>query len=222
MLIAISGMVGTGKTTLARALARYFGFAAALESAGEENPWLAPFYGEPDGMRRYALPLQLHVLARRMEMLRQIRAEQADWIIDRTWYEDAEIFARGLYEDGYLTPLEFDLYQRLYYELSHEPAAHAPRLLIFLDGPIEEIEARIVARGRPEEQGVPFEYWHALHARYQRWARSFHLCRMLALDIRSFDVVADPGAVDRVASLVRAALGKELTRAAVQFRLGLQ
>lgn len=221
MLIAIAGMVGTGKTTLARALARYFGLAAALESVDEDNPWLGLFYGEPDGQRRYALPLQLHFLAKRMETLRRIRAEGSDWIIDRTWYEDAEVFARGLYEQGLLSPQEFDLYQRFYYELSHGPAARPPRLLIYLDGPLHEIQTRIVARGRVEEQDVPLEYWSALHERYQRWIRGFHLCRVLPLDIRYYDVTADGDAVERVANLVRGALGRDLARAAVQFRLRL-
>lgn len=220
MLIAISGMVGTGKTTLARALARYFGFAVSLESTGDDNPWLGRFYGEPDGMRRYALPLQLHFLARRLEALRRMRSEGGEWIIDRTWYEDAEIFARGLYDQGFLSPLEFDLYQRLYYELSHAPAARPPRLLIYLHGPLHEIVTRITARGRAEEREVDPAYWSGLQQRYQRWIRSFRFSRVLPLDVRDYDVVDDPASTDRIAEMVRRALGRELRHAPVQFRLG--
>ena len=45
MLLAVAGMVGTGKTTLTRALARRFGLQMALESVDDENPWLTPYYG---------------------------------------------------------------------------------------------------------------------------------------------------------------------------------
>ena len=52
MLLGVAGMVGTGKTTLSRALAHRFGLQLALESVDADNPWLARFYvsrleGEP-------------------------------------------------------------------------------------------------------------------------------------------------------------------------------
>ncbi|MBI4545835.1 MAG: deoxynucleoside kinase [Gemmatimonadetes bacterium] len=219
MMIAVAGMVGTGKTTLARALARCFGFAVALESVGEENPWLPLFYGEPDGMRRYGLNLQLHFLATRMQSLRRMRAEGGDWILDRTWYEDAEIFARGLYEQGLLTPLEHRLYERLYTELSHSPAARPPRLMAYLHGPLELVVERVQQRGRPAEKEAPQEYWARLHARYRQWIGGFRFCTVLPLDIREHDLVADPGAVERVALKVQRCLGRDLEKAAVQYRL---
>ena len=54
MLIGVAGMVGTGKTTLAHALAARFGLQIALESVDADNPWLESFYGGPDEMRAYA------------------------------------------------------------------------------------------------------------------------------------------------------------------------
>ena len=65
MLLGVAGMVGSGKTTLVRALASRFGLQLALESVDQENPWLEPFYAGADGMRTYALHLQLHFLATR-------------------------------------------------------------------------------------------------------------------------------------------------------------
>ncbi len=97
LLIGVAGMVGAGKSTLAHALAQRFGLHLALESAGAENPWLDLYYGEGEESRRaYALRLQLHFLSARFESLRAMRACGGSWVLDRTWYEDAEIFARGL------------------------------------------------------------------------------------------------------------------------------
>jgi len=98
MLIGVAGMVGTGKTTLARALSERFGLQMALESVDADNPWLESFYGGPDEMRAYALQLQLHFLATRFASMRRMRGLGGSWVLDRTWYEDAEIFARGLFE----------------------------------------------------------------------------------------------------------------------------
>ena len=210
MLIGVAGMVGTGKTTLARALASRFGLQMALESVDAENPWLESFYGGEAEMRAYALHLQLHFLATRFASMRRMRGLGGSWILDRTWYEDAEIFARGLYEQGFMTSDEWTLYRRLYSELLHSPAARPPKLLIYLHGPLDVVVDRIATRGRPKEKDASPEYWAALHARYERWIAQFSQCPVLAIDIREYDLVADPNAVEEIAGRVRLQLEGEL------------
>jgi deoxyadenosine/deoxycytidine kinase len=210
MLIGVAGMVGTGKTTLARALAARFGLQTALESVDAENPWLESFYGGPEAMRAYALPLQLHFLATRFSSMRRMRGLGGSWVLDRTWYEDAEIFARGLYEQGWMTSDEWMLYRRLYAELLHSPAARPPRLLVYLDGPLDVVMARIQQRGRPKEREVAADYWAQLHTRYARWIDGFRHCRVLRLDVREYDLVNDANAVDDIAGRVRQELDGEL------------
>jgi len=205
MLIGIAGMVGSGKSTLTRALAARFGLQHALESVDDENPWLDRFYeGGSEAMRRHALQLQLHFLATRFESMRRIRGAGGSWVLDRTWYEDAEVFARGHFEDGVMTPLEWELYRRLYAELLHSPAARPPRLLVYLHAPLDTIISRIRIRGRPKERDTPDSYWAALHARYGQWITGFRGCPVLSLDVRDYDLVADPAAIEAIAARVRA------------------
>ena len=52
---------------------------------------------------------------------------------------------------GYMTSDEWTLYRRLYAELLHSPAARPPRLLIYLQGPLDVITERI-ARARTAER----------------------------------------------------------------------
>lgn len=211
MLIGVAGMVGAGKTTLSRALATRFGLQLALESVDEHNPWLPRFYaGGPEAMRQHALHLQLHFLATRFESMRRIRGMGGSWVLDRTWYEDAEIFARGLAEQELMSADEWELYSRLYGELLHAPAARPPRLMVYLHAPLETLLERIQRRGRAKEKDVDIAYWAALHARYERWAATFRHCPMLRLDVREYDLVADPHAVDYIAGRVRQQLGPEL------------
>jgi deoxyadenosine/deoxycytidine kinase len=207
MLIGIAGMVGSGKSTLTRALAARFGLQHALESVDDENPWLDRFYaGGSEAMRQHALQLQLHFLATRFASMRRIRGAGGSWVLDRTWYEDAEIFARGHFEDGVMTGMEWELYRRLYMELLHSPAARPPRLMVYLHAPLDTIVARIRMRGRPSERDTPESYWAALHGRYERWIAAFRGCPVLSLDVRDYDLVADPTAIEAIAARVRARL----------------
>ncbi|MBC7840950.1 MAG: deoxynucleoside kinase [Gemmatimonadaceae bacterium] len=211
MLLAVAGMVGTGKTTLTRALATRFGLAVALESVDDDNPWLTSYYGaDPGAQRQFALRLQLHFLATRFHAMRKMRAQGGGWILDRTWYEDAEIFARGLYESDVMSRHEFDLYQRLYTELLTGPAARPPRLLIYLHGSLDLVVARIGQRGRVAERDMPPSYWKALHARYATWIGGFRRCPILELDIRDYDLLRDPAAIDDIAASVRRRLEPEI------------
>jgi deoxyadenosine/deoxycytidine kinase len=211
MLLGIAGMVGSGKTTLARSLAARFGLQLALESVDQENPWLEPFYSSPEGMKQYALHLQLHFLATRFASMRRMRGLGGSWILDRTWYEDAEVFAAGLHEQALLSGEEWQLYRRLYAELLHAPAARPPRLLIYLHAPLETILTRIAARGRPKERDTERAYWEQLHARYTRWIAGFRHCPVLFIDVREYDLFKDPsGAAEEIAARVGQRLEREL------------
>lgn len=210
MLIGIAGMVGTGKTTLSRALAARFGLQLALESVDADNPWLARFYGGPEAMRTYALHLQLHFLATRFASMRRMRGSGGSWVLDRTWYEDAEVFARGQYEQGLMSDDDWDLYQRLYAELLYSPAARPPRLLLYLHAPLDVVLQRIATRGRAKEKDAAVDYWTDMHRRYERWIASFRRCPVLTLDVREYDLLADPTAIDDVAARLRVRLEGEL------------
>jgi deoxyadenosine/deoxycytidine kinase len=213
MLIGVAGMVGAGKSTLTRALAARFGLQLAPESVAD-NPWLEPYYaGGAESRRAYALRLQLHFLATRFESMRRIRGQGGGWVLDRTWYEDAEVFARGLWEDGVMSAAEWRLYQQLYGELLHSPAARPPRLLVYLHGPLDVIAGRIARRGRPAERDTDPAYWAALHRRYERWFFAFRRAPVLSIDVREYDLLEDPRAIDRVAARVRRRLEPELPQA---------
>ena len=70
--------------------------------------------------------------------------------------------------------------------------------------------ARIRTRGRPKEKETPESYWATLHARYERWLADFRACPVLRLDVRGYDLVADPRAIEDIATRVREKLEPEI------------
>jgi deoxyadenosine/deoxycytidine kinase len=211
VLLGIAGMVGSGKSTLARSLASRFGLQLALERVDQENPWLEAFYSSPESMRSYALNLQLHFLATRFASMRRMRGLGGSWVLDRTWYEDAEVFAGGLHEQGLMSDDEWQLYRRLYAELLYAPAARPPRLLIYLHAPLPTILYRIAERGRAMERHVDTGYWERLHARYASWIAGFRHCPVLFIDVREYDLHGHPSdAIEEISARVRQRLEREL------------
>ena len=57
---------------------------------------------------------------------------------------------------------------------------------------------------------MPLDYWRALHERYERWIGQFRHCPVLALDVRAYDLVTDPAAIEDIAGRVRQQLEGEL------------
>ena len=204
-------MVGSGKSTLARSLASRFGLQLALERVDQESPWLEAFYSSPESMRSYALNLQLHFLATRFASMRRMRGLGGSWVLDRTWYEDAEVFAGGLHEQGLMSDDEWQLYRRLYAELLYAPAARPPRLLIYLHAPLPTILDRIAERGRAMERYVDAGYWERLHARYAGWIAGFRQCPVLFIDVREYDLHGHASdAIEEISARVRQRLEREL------------
>src|SRR3954469_8942429 len=98
IFIEVAGNIGTGKTTLAQMLSKRFGWTAHFESVSD-NPYLADFYAN---MSRWSFPLQVFFLNHRFRAHQEVSLGTNSAIQDRSIYEDANIFARNLFEQGYM------------------------------------------------------------------------------------------------------------------------
>ena len=112
------------------------------------------------------------------------------WVLDRTWYEDAEVFARGLYEQRFMTASGMGSLR------SACTASYYTRLRLgrpvcscISTRPLTTILDRIADRGRPKERDTSVEYWTALHTRYADWIAGFHRCPVLSIDVREYDII---------------------------------
>jgi deoxyadenosine/deoxycytidine kinase len=189
MLIAVSGNIGAGKTTLVSRLAEHFGCKAEYE-ATEDNPYLERFYQD---MKRWAFPLQVYFLSHRFRQGLRLRDSKKGIILDRTIYEDAHVFARNLHQSAYMTDTDYQTYLSLYQSMVE--LIPPPDLLIYLKASPEKLGNRISGRGakgeRAFEQNIPNQYLQDLNQLYESWINHYHHSPVLKLNVDDVDLAKD-------------------------------
>jgi deoxyadenosine/deoxycytidine kinase len=179
--IAVAGNIGAGKSTLTRLLSHAFGWEPFYEAAAE-NPYLADFYAD---MTRWSFHSQVFYLGKRLEHHRQIIDHPGNVVQDRTVYEDAEIFARNLYDQGQMSERDYDAYKRLYRAVSS--FLPPPDLIIYLKGSVDTLIEHIERRGHDYERAIPRDYLERLNRLYDAWIEDWTLCRVLTIDMDQMD-----------------------------------
>jgi deoxyadenosine/deoxycytidine kinase len=183
--VAVAGTIGAGKTSLVAWLAKHYGLQPFYEP-NENNPYLADFYKD---MARWAFHSQAFFLAHKLELHQQLEQSTSPSVIDRTIYEDAEIFARNLYAQRLMDKRDWEVYQRLYAGL--RKALRPPDVLIALRCSLRTAKKRIQVRKRPMEAAIPDSYLSRLHRLYSRWFASYELSPIVIIDTDKMDYVED-------------------------------
>src|SRR2546426_1368026 len=161
--LAIAGNIGVGKTELTLRLSEELGWAAYFEPV-IQNPYLDPFY---ENMPRWSFHLQIYFLSERFKAQAEIGASPAPFIQDRTIYEDAEVFAKTLYEQGSMTEVDYKNYAALFHVLV--TFLRGPDVILYLKASPEMLMRRISKRGRPSEQSITVGYSSRLGRAHDDW-----------------------------------------------------
>lgn len=170
MYITIAGIIGSGKTTLAKDLAQHFEAQERTTFLYMEDPdrndYLPDYYAGRG--HEISFPLQVQMLAQRLDQQMQIRARLAQCpqglvIEDRSIYEDYYVFCKDQAAQGMLGRLEMENLERL--QCAAGFAGRRPDILIFLDTQPEIALERIGKRGRPYETKIDTPWLQRLRAR---------------------------------------------------------
>ncbi|MBM3425881.1 MAG: deoxynucleoside kinase [Bacteroidetes bacterium] len=187
MHLAVSGNIGSGKTTLTEKLAKHYGWKAEFEAV-DNNPYLPDFY---EDMKRWSFHLQVYFLNSRFNQLKTIQSSSESTIQDRTIYEDAYIFAANLYKSNLLTERDYANYKSLFDSMiSH---VKAPDLLIYLKADIPKLVGQIEKRGRSYETAMRIDYLKNLNSHYEEWIAGYKEGKLLVIDVNELDFVERPG-----------------------------
>ncbi|MBP1656005.1 MAG: deoxynucleoside kinase [Bacteroidetes bacterium] len=200
VFVAVAGNIGSGKSSLTRLLSSANGWTPMYESV-EDNPYLSDFYKD---MRRWSFQLQVYFLSNRFRSHKSITEGSRSVVLDRVIYEDAEIFARNLFEIGNMEERDYNNYVALYNVMTEY--LHPPDLLIYLRASMTTLLRQISLRGRDFEQSISREYLEQLNRHYERWISHYTKGKVLIIESDNLDYVNRKEDLDRVMAMVKEGL----------------
>jgi deoxyadenosine/deoxycytidine kinase len=189
--IAIEGLIGAGKTTLARRLAADRGGRLVLEEF-DDNPFLPRFYEDPE---RYSFAVELSFLAQRYHQLKRITEQDLfspSTIADYSLGKSLVFASVTLPSDEYT--LFMDLYTIMYGDLPR------PDLIVYLHMDMDRVRGRIHSRGRSYEQQIGLDYLEGLQRHYMDHLQKASGTRALIVDLGEHDLLIEPEAYSTLKS----------------------
>lgn len=182
MYIAIEGVIGVGKTTLARLLQPTFEAEVLLEIF-EENPFLSDFYAD---RARYAFQTQIFFLLSRYHQqnsnVPKILDTKKNLIADYTFAKDALFAGINLKGD------ELDMYHKVHEALGEK--IPKPDLLVYLQASTDTLMNRIAFRDRPYERQMERAYIHELNHAYEEFfSKPYDHTPVLKIDTNNLDII---------------------------------
>ena len=198
MYIAIEGVIGVGKTTLARLLQPTFNAKLMLE-VFEENPFLADFYGDRD---RYAFQTQIFFLLSRYHQQRAVAkllTPEQGVISDYTFKKDA------LFAEINLEGDELDTYHQVHNALAEKIIL--PNLIVYLRASTDVLMQRIAHRDRPYERDMDRNYIDDLNQAYESFfSDGFNGPRLLVVETDHLNYIANNEYLKWVENRIRQSL----------------
>ena len=176
--IAIEGVLGAGKTTLATMLAQRLNAQLVLEHF-EDNPFLVSFYQDPE---RFAFQTQLFFLLSRFKQQQtysQMDLFQSCIVTDYVFERD-RIFATVTLNES-----ELKLYDQVAQVV--ERSVPQPDLIVYLQSSVERLEHNIHLRGRTMEAQVTQTYLGALNREYNNFFFRFSEAPVLIVNAAEID-----------------------------------
>ena len=187
--IAVEGVIGAGKTSLARVLGERLDASLILEEA-EENPFLPLFYEDPD---HYAFQTQVFFLLsrfRQQEALVQTDLFLSTVIIDYLFAKDS-IFAHLTLNDDEIT-----LYNAIARQLVHRVTR--PDLVIYLQNHTDRLMQHIRSRGRAYERDIEHDYIQKLNEAYNHFFFHYTEAPLLVINASEIDFVRNQTDLDEL------------------------
>ena len=191
--IVIEGVIGAGKSTLTRLLARRFKAREVLEEF-EENPFLERFYADRP---RWAFQTQLAFLASRF---RQQQAMGRPDLFHATTVSDYMFEKDRLFAQLNLSGDELKLYDTMFGIM--QSSVPRPDLVVYLQASTDRLMRMIARRGRPYERDMDRDYIDSLNRAYENFFFRYNSTPLLIVNTEQIDFVHSEEDLEEIVSQV--------------------
>lgn len=193
------GTMGSGKTTVARLIARELKFRLIEENFGE-NAFLSRFYSD---MKRWAFHSQTFFLMEKINQMLETPAVLAGHSVvqDTPIQQDAFSYAKAQHVLGNIDDAEWRLYQKIY--KSFEPYFPKPDLIVYLETTVPTLSTRIGKRGRGYEQKIPQSYIELLDMLNKRWLSENNTIPVMMIETDGLNIIQNKNARMKLIGLVK-------------------
>jgi len=178
--LVIEGVIGAGKTSLARLLTEAVSGRIVLEQF-EENPFLERFY---ENKERWAFQTELTFLASRFQQQKDLGARD---LFHRVVISDYAFDKNRIFAHQTLSGDELQLFETLYSIM--EPNIPTPDLIVYLQSSPERLMDNIRKRDRAYERSMDPDYIRSLHQAYDHYFRTYRKTPLLIVNAAEIDFV---------------------------------
>ena len=190
-LVSIAGVIGVGKTTLAKKLSARLG-CQMLPEPYDTNPFMPDVYA---GKKDLALDSQLYFLTSRVEQLNHNTLKKGQiYITDYIF--DKEL----IYSSQTLTQEQLTLYEKIYQPSKHKVTL--PVLVIYLVDSTQNCLERIHKRNRPYEQKIEQRFLENLDAGYKQLLKHWKVCPVIRKQVSELDYTENAN-IDHLANQIK-------------------
>jgi deoxyadenosine/deoxycytidine kinase len=186
MYIAISGNIGSGKSTLTKMLAHHYGWEARFESV-DDNPYLEDYYRD---IKRWSFNLEVYFLKERFRDLIAISQSEKTIVQDRSIFEGVYVFMENNKAMGNLSDRDYATYMELFEQMMQ--VAKLPNLMIYLKASVPHLVGNIQKRRRDYEQSIKLEYLENLNRRYDEFVYHKYKGRVMTIEKDQLDFLNNP------------------------------
>ncbi|MDP6577644.1 MAG: deoxynucleoside kinase [Candidatus Marinimicrobia bacterium] len=192
--VAIEGVIGVGKTSLAHLLEERLNAKLVMEKF-DENPFLADFYLDPE---RYAFQTQLFFLLSRYRQQQELRQTE---VFHKLVISDYMFVKDRLFASLNLDDKEMSLYDSVAKIL--EKNILNPDLVIYLQAETPKLMERITLRGRDFEKNMSPDYIDALNQVYNEYFFRYQESPLLIINTNDIDFVHNEEDLEEVIRYIR-------------------